>query len=106
MHPRHRSKCVTISRDIGCSPCSPSPIKTIRPRGESASLPHSTYVGHVSRQKPQWTQSSNTSVCGGLNVSNAIAPTSGAPLDPSDEDAGITGPSWIKAHLDPAHQLE
>src|SRR5438477_8456294 len=28
------------------------------------------------------------------------------PLYPSDEDAGITGPCWIKAHLDPAHQLE
>src|SRR5689334_21295008 len=27
-------------------------------------------------------------------------------LYPSDEDAGITGPCWIKAHLDAAHQLE
>src|SRR5690349_16622349 len=31
---------------------------------------------------------------------------SGGSLNPSDEDAGITGPGWIKAHLDPAHQLE
>ena len=42
MQPRQRSKCVTISSDIGASPFRPSSISTIRPRGESASLPHST----------------------------------------------------------------
>ena len=53
MQPRQRSKWVAISSDIGASVFSPSPISTIRPRGESASLPHSTYVGQVSRQNPQ-----------------------------------------------------
>src|SRR5438445_3386165 len=28
----------------------------MRPRGESASTPSSTYVGHAARQSPQWTQ--------------------------------------------------
>ena len=37
----------------------------MRPRGESASRPHSTYVGHEGRQKPQWTQSSASSRDGG-----------------------------------------
>src|ERR1700734_3752695 len=30
----------------------------MRPRGESISCDHETYVGHAGRQKPQWTQSS------------------------------------------------
>jgi hypothetical protein len=33
-----------------------SRMSTIRPRGESISSPHSTYVGQVGRQKPQWMQ--------------------------------------------------
>src|SRR5260370_21640235 len=33
----------------------------MRPSGESVSCPHSRYVGHVGRQNPQWTQSSNKS---------------------------------------------
>ena len=40
-------------------------MSTIRPRGESASWAHSTYVGQESRQKPQWTQSAMTDCSGG-----------------------------------------
>ena len=32
-------------------------MRWMRPRGESISSLQSTYVGHVGRQKPQWTQS-------------------------------------------------
>ncbi len=56
----------------------PWPASTIRPRGESASLAHSAYVGHVSRQNPQWTQRSITDCSGGRCESNAatqIPPT-------------------------------
>src|ERR687893_353974 len=43
----------------------------MRPRGESISSPKSTYVGHVGRQKPQWTQSSMRSFSGGWWSSKA-----------------------------------
>ena len=57
MQPRHRSKCSTT---VGLSEIVPSrcdSISWIRPRGESISSFQSRYVGHVGRQKPQWTQS-------------------------------------------------
>src|SRR5262245_43583036 len=37
----------------------------MRPRGESASSPHRTYVGQAGKQKPQCTQSSMSSRDGG-----------------------------------------
>src|SRR5918997_6690673 len=43
----------------------------MRPRGESISSPKSTYVGHVGRQNPQWTQSSMRSFSGGWWASKA-----------------------------------
>src|SRR4028118_120060 len=43
----------------------------MRPRGESISSPKRTYVGHVGRQKPQWTQSSMRSFSGGWWSSKA-----------------------------------
>ena len=56
MQPRHASKCPTIVGVSG-SPSSACCIRWIRPRGESISSPHSTYVGQVGRQNPQCTQS-------------------------------------------------
>ncbi len=44
-------------------------MRTIRPRGESASWAQSAYVGQLSRQKPQWTQSSSSDCSGGRWVS-------------------------------------
>src|ERR687893_1775133 len=43
----------------------------MRPRGLSISSPKRTYVGHVGRQKPQWTQSSMRSFSGGWWSSKA-----------------------------------
>ena len=57
MQPRQRSKWPTT---VGLSEIVPSrcdSISWIRPRGESISSLQSRYVGHVGRQKPQWTQS-------------------------------------------------
>ena len=71
MQPRHRSKWVTID-PLNGSPASPCAIRWIRPRGESISCPHSTYVGQVGRQNPQWTQSSIRSARGGWCSSNAL----------------------------------
>ena len=53
-------------------------MSTIRPRGESASAPHSTYVGQVSRQNPQCTQSSMSVLLGrpvGVERGHQIPPT-------------------------------
>ena len=66
MQPRQLSKCPTIVSDSSEPSSRPAPISTIRPRGESISSFHSTYVGHVGRQKPQCTQSSISSFSGGL----------------------------------------
>src|SRR3954452_9251306 len=46
----------------------------MRPRGESISSPHSTYVGQLGRQKPQWTQSPTSAAEGGLWSSKAASP--------------------------------
>jgi hypothetical protein len=64
MQPRQASKWPTIDGLSG-SPDRPCAIRWIRPRGESISSPHSTYVGQVGRQKPQWTQSAISSAEGG-----------------------------------------
>src|SRR4051812_50214382 len=70
MQPKQASKCWTIESVIG-APCSPAFIRSIRPRGESISSPHSVYVGQVGRQKPQCTQSSSRFSDGGWSSSNA-----------------------------------
>src|SRR5438270_11117256 len=88
MHPRQRSMWVTSS-SVTSAPASASPISTIRPRGESASFAHSTYVGQVCRQKPQWTQSSTM-----------------ARSDAANEHPRIAYLRRIEPLLDPAHQLE
>ena len=49
-HARHAAQAAVevgdhLVRQLGRRRLSPSPISTIRPRGESASAPHSTYVG-------------------------------------------------------------
>ena len=100
MQPRQRSRWVTSSSDIVASGVSPSPISTIRPRGESASMPHSTYVGQVSRQKPQWTQSSMTSCSGGRRRSNAVigGPSVLAQMPPTNTP-GLQVPAGSKRSL-------
>ena len=45
-----------IAASRSSSPSSTSFISRIRPRGESISSSSVAYVGHVGRQKPQWTQ--------------------------------------------------
>ena len=84
---RSASICVTSSFEIS-APSSASPISTIRPRGESASSAHSTYVGQVCRQNPQWTQSSTMSRS-----------------DASNEHPRVAGPRGIEALLHATHQL-
>src|SRR6267378_2855571 len=45
----------------------------MRPRGESISCPHKTYVGHTGKQNPQWTHFSMISFEGGWCASKALA---------------------------------
>ena len=54
----------------------------------------------MSRQKPQWTQSSITDCSGARWASNAGI------SDAAHEQAGITGAGGVKAGLDPAHELQ
>ena len=80
MQPRQLSRWPTIGADSAL--WWPSSISTIRPRGESASSPHSEYVGQVGRQKPQCTQSSISDGSGGRSESHAgmvIGPLTTAP---------------------------
>jgi hypothetical protein len=72
MQPRQLSHALTCAADIGPASSWPARMSRIRPRGESISSPHSTYVGHVGRQKPQCTQSSMSSGGGGLRASKAV----------------------------------
>ena len=57
MQPRQRSKCCATVAFSAIVPSSRASIRWMRPRGESISSRQSTYVGHVGRQNPQWTQS-------------------------------------------------
>src|SRR6185436_17246129 len=88
----------------------------MRPRGESISSPHNTYVGQVGRQKPQCTQSPTSAASGGRWSSNAGTPASeaGTPRsipsmansDPSDETARREPVRRVELVLEAAHQLE
>ena len=57
MQPRQRSKCAVTVAFSAIVPSRRASMRWIRPRGESISSCQRTYVGHVGRQKPQWTQS-------------------------------------------------
>ena len=57
MQPRQRSKCWATVAFSAIVPSSRASMRWMRPRGESISSLQSTYVGHVGRQNPQWTQS-------------------------------------------------
>ena len=57
MQPKHASMCCVTTPSSAIVPSSTPRIKSIRPRGESISSPHETYVGQAGRQNPQWTQS-------------------------------------------------
>ena len=57
MQPRQRSKCCVTVAFSAIVPSRRASMRWMRPRGESISSRQSTYVGHVGRQKPQWTQS-------------------------------------------------
>ena len=72
MQPRQLSHALTCASVIGPSSSWPARMSTMRPRGESISSPHRTYVGHVGRQKPQCTQSSMRFGSGGLRVSYVV----------------------------------
>ena len=60
--PRHRSRCRITSGDASRRPSSRPRMRWMRPRGESASVPSSRYVGHADWQRPQCTQVSSFSV--------------------------------------------
>ncbi len=80
-HPRQRSICVRNASDAGSSrPSTTAFMRWSRPRGESASSPSRTYVGHAGRQKPQWTQGSSRSRCASIAAASSAvgAPTAGA----------------------------
>ena len=55
-----RGRSARPSSRVSGSPSRPWLIRWIRPRGESISSPHSTYVGQVGRQNPQCTQSATS----------------------------------------------
>ena len=57
MQPRQRSKCCATVAFSAIVPSRRASMRWMRPRGESISSRQSTYVGHVGRQNPQWTQS-------------------------------------------------
>ncbi len=57
MQPRQRSKCFVTVSVSAIVPSRRASIRWMRPRGESISSCQRTYVGHVGKQKPQWTQS-------------------------------------------------
>ena len=90
MHPRQRVEVPGHLRVIGV-PSTCCFIRWIRPRGESISSPHSTYVGHVGRQNPQCTQCRS-------------ARASGPSSDPSHEPAGGQIRAGVEPLLDPPHQ--
>src|SRR5262245_21977908 len=70
----------------------------MRPRGESISSPKSRYVGHVGRQKPQWTQSSMSAGSGGWCASNAGRISTGVSWRPAPAVARTATPtSWKSA---------
>ena len=62
----------------------------------------------MSRQKPQWTQSSinRPAAAGERRTRSSHLPATANALDPAHEHAGVAGPGGVEAHLDPAHQLE
>ena len=57
MQPKHASKCATTDASSGMTPSYTPFIRSMRPRGESISLPHDAYVGQAGKQNPQCTQS-------------------------------------------------
>jgi hypothetical protein len=61
MQPKQRSKCVVTVAFSVSVPSSRASMRLMRPRGESISSRQRTYVGHVGRQNPQWTQSAVSS---------------------------------------------
>src|SRR6478672_13246723 len=96
----------------------------MRPRGESISSPHSTYVGQVGRQKPQCTQSPISAASGGWCSSKAppgagMPRSTGAtmlPVSPRWAWSVISDASYepprrepvvrVELVLDAAHQVE
>src|SRR5882757_3594123 len=81
----------------------------MRPRGESISSPHRTYVGHAGRQKPQWTQSSISAVSGGwcgskLEGLAGLSCVSCSILDSTNETAGVQDAVGVEAMLELAHE--
>src|SRR5258706_630051 len=81
----------------------------MRPRGESISSPHRTYVGQAGRQKPQWTQSSINAVSGGwcgskLEGLDGLSCVSCSILDSTKETAGVQDAVGVEAMLELAHK--
>src|SRR5262245_61064066 len=78
----------------------------MRPRGESISSPHSTYVGHVGRQKPQCTHLSISDGAGGCSASNADVGLNAALTTSPDGStaAGRLKPATTKGEDAPTHQ--
>ena len=75
MQPRHLSKWPTNSSLIvaPCRPRGPASSGRSARAAMSISSPQSAYVGHVGRQKPQWTQSAISSADGGWCGSKTVS---------------------------------
>ena len=86
MQPRQRSKCCATVAFSAIVPSRRASMRWMRPRGESISSRQSTYVGHVGRQNPQWTQSDVYS-----RITQQHAPRVELPADPLDERLDIVG---------------
>ena len=97
MQPRHASKCATTAASSAMTPsCTPF-IRSMRPRGESISSPHDTYVGHAGKQNPQCTQSLIRSRYVRVRVHRHRPPT---------KRPGLHRPLGSKFALERAHQRE
>ena len=75
-------------------------MSRMRPRGESISSPHSTYVGHVGRQKPQCTQSSMRLGLGRVEGRRRL----GRYVRSLPRSGRVEGAVGVEARLDAAHE--
>ena len=95
MHPRQRSKCVTVSPKARPSRRSPSSISTIRPRGESASQP----TARMWAPRPGRTRSARSrrpaDCSGGLRCASNSRP----PQIPPTNTPGLQAPAGSKRAL-------
>src|SRR4249920_1493828 len=105
MQPRHWSMWRTTSASSTRAPEARPRMRSMRPRGESASSLHDWYVGQAGRQKPQWTQSSRRLRAGAAD-SVVLEPLAPDTSEPSHEPSGIQEAVGVEAVLETPHDVE